>query len=364
MESIRQACPFFHEHVNAFRKGLMFFQVSINIAGSNLKREALEAGGDMQPAPPGPMTVLRDALVMPLRGTLNRFSGGVFQGEDCQPASLLWRNREPRLDGRPAPPEAVRQALGVDSGAAGGRADRLKGAYLFGGYLFRHYGHFLIESLSRLYALKQCAALPIVFSSTHRDILPWQRDVFKLLALRNPICLLTRPAIADQLMLAAPGFALPDIVMPEQIEALGALPSPQRSDKKIWLSRGSYIGGGLHGERALEPHLQALGWEIVHPQFLPIRKQVELIASSARVAGLDGSAFHTALLAREILGRFTIFFLRNMGDHAYTQVARMKGFAQDEIPLAGQVRFLAGQGAERFYRLDGVETVLEALRGD
>jgi hypothetical protein len=322
--------------------------------------ELLEAGKTMQPAPPGPMTVLRQALVMPLRGTLDRFSGGVFQGEDCLPASLLWRDREPALYGMPAPPETVREAWGTGEG----RAVRLKGAYLFGGYLFRHYGHFLIETLSRLYALKQCAHVPIIFSYTHQDIVPWQWDVFKLLGLRKPILMLTRPVVVDQLMLAAPAFTLPDSVTPEQIEALGALPPPPLTDKKIWLSRSSNLGGGLLNERELEPHLQAMGWEIVHPQFMPIRKQVELIASSARVAGMDGSAFHTALLAREILGRFTLFFLRNTGDQAYTRIAGMKGFAQDEIPLAEQASFLAGQGAERFYRISDVELVLEALRGD
>ena len=314
----------------------------------------------MQPAPPGPMTLLRQALLMPLRGTLDQFSGGVFQGEDCLPASLLWRNREPKLYGLPAPPEAVRQALGTGEGCA----VRLKRSYLFGGYLFRHYGHFLIETLSRLYALRQCAGLPIIFSSTHADIASWQWDVFKLLGLRNPILMLTRPAVVNQLMLAAPGFALPDSVTPEQIEALGVMPAPRLTDKKIWLSRSSNRGGGLINERELEPHLRALGWEIVHPQFLPIRKQVALIASSARVAGLDGSAFHTALLAREIRGRLTIFCLRSTSARAYIQIARMKGFAQEEIPLAGKVSFLAGQEAERFYRLDDMEVVLDALRGE
>ena len=322
--------------------------------------EPLAAEKTMQPATPSPMTALRQALVMPLRGTLDKFSGGVFQGEDCQPDSLLWRGRKPKLYGLPAPPEAVREAWGIGEG----RAVRLKNSYLFGGYLFRHYGHFLIETLSRLYALKQCAHVPIMFSSTHQEIVPWQWDVFKLLGLRNPILMLTRPAVADQLMLAAPGFALPDSVTPEQIEALGALPAPPLTDKKIWLSRSSNLGGGLLNERELESRLQAMGWEIVHPQFLSIRKQVALIASSARVAGLDGSAFHTALLAREIRGRLTIFCLRSAGAHVYIRIARMKGFAQDEISLAGKVTFLAGQGAERFYRLDDLEVVLEALRGD
>jgi capsular polysaccharide biosynthesis protein len=133
----------------------------------------------------------------------------VFQGEECLPASLLWRDREPRLCGLPAPPEAVREAWGDGEGRPDMGADRLEGDYLFGGYLFRHYGHFLIETLSRLYALKQCAPLPIIFSSTHRDILPWQRDVFKLVGLRNPILMLKQPAVADQLMLAAPGLPCP-----------------------------------------------------------------------------------------------------------------------------------------------------------
>ena len=313
----------------------------------------------MQSASPGTMAGVSQALVMPLRGTLDKFSGGVFQGEDCLPASLLARNRKPKLFGLPAPTEAVRQALGEGEG----RAVRLKGEYLFGGYLFRHYGHFLIETLSRLYALKQCPPnAPIVFSSTHRDIVPWQREVFKLLGLRNPIHLLRQPAVVDRLMLAAPGFVMPDMVTPEQVEALGAMSAPPRTNKKIWLSRSCYLGGGLHNEQELEAHIQALGWEIVHPQFFSIRKQVALIASSERVAGLDGSAFHTALLAREIRGRFTIFFLRNTGDQAYTKIARMKGFAQEEIPLAEKVSFLLGQGAERFYRLDDFAIVLEALR--
>ena len=305
------------------------------------------------------ISVIREALIMPLRGTLDRFSGGVFHDGVCLPESLLFRDRDPQLYGLPAPHDHVRQALGHE---AGERAERLAGEYLFGGYLFRHYGHFLIETLSRLYALKQCASVPIVFSSTHREIMPWQRDVFKLLGLRNPVIMLTRPAMAERLMLAAPGFVLPDDVIPEQIAALGAMPAPPLTDKKIWLARSSHIGGGLINERELEPRLAALGWEVVHPQYLPVRKQVALLASSAQVAGLDGSAFHTALLAREIRGHFTIFFLRNTHEQAYTRIAQAKGIAQTEIPLAGKARFLLGQGAERFYQLEDADAVIEALR--
>ncbi len=308
------------------------------------------------PAPPRPF-VVHEALVMPLKGTLNHFKAGVFRNGECLDESLLYRDRKPKLYGGPASAAEVAAAMPG--------ADRLRGDYLFGGYLFRHYGHFLIETLSRVYALKQCPPLPILFSSTHRDILPWQLEVFKLLGLRNEIVKLERPTMVDRLVMSTPAFVLPDVVHEAQIAALGAVAAPPLTDRKIWLARSSHIGGGLLNEDTLHPLLKELGWEIVHPQFLPLRKQIALIASSARVAGLDGSAFHTALLAREIRGCFDIFFLRNTTYHAYTRIAQMKGFTQREIRLSeedGTVRFLLGQGAERFYELKDSNAVLWALQ--
>ena len=303
--------------------------------------------------------LVADALVMPLYGTLDRFTAGVFSNGECLVDSLLYRNRQPALYGEPSPAHAVAKALEP------GEAERLQGEYLFGGYLFRHYGHFLIESLARVYALKRCPPFPILFSSTHREIMPWQYDTFKLLGLRNPIIKLTRPAIVERLFLSPPGFSLPDMITQDQIEALGSMPAPPLTAKKIWLSRSSHLGGGLLNEKALHPHLEALGWEVVHPQYLSVRKQVALVASSARVAGVDGSAFHTALLAEKIRGRFDIFFLRNTGSHAYTRIADLKGFAQRETLLSpenGTVRFLHGEGAQRFYELQDPEAILSVLR--
>jgi hypothetical protein len=304
-------------------------------------------------AGPGMIALIGNALVMPLRGTLDRFLGGVFQDGRCLEQSLLYRHGQ--LFGLPAGPAEVAAAL------ADPATDRLEGDYLFGGYLFRHYGHFLIETLSRLYALQAAdPGLPVIFSSTHRAVMPWQKALFRLLGLRGGIVLLTRPTLVERLILAAPGFILPDTALPEQIRALGTVPAPPLTGRKVWLSRGMHIGGGLVNERELFPGLQKKGWEIVDPQFLPVRRQIELLACCAHVAGLDGSAFHTALLAREIRGVFHIFFLRSAGV-PYTSIARFKGFAQREIFLADRATFLLGQGAERFFRLDDPNSVTEAL---
>jgi hypothetical protein len=304
-------------------------------------------------AGPAVMTLVGNALVMPLRGTLDRFLGGAFQAGRCLEQSLL--HRYGRICGLPAGSAEVAAAL------ADPATDRLKGDYLFGGYLFRHYGHFLIETLSRLYALHAAdPGLPVIFSSTHRAVMPWQKSLFRLLGLRGGIVLLTRPTLVERLLLAAPGFILPDTVLPEQIRALGVMPAPPLTGRKVWLSRGMHIGGGLVNERELFPGLKKKGWEITDPQFLPVRKQIALLASCAHVAGLDGSAFHTALLAREIRGVFHIFFLRSPGI-PYTSIARFKGIAQQEIFLADRATFLLGQGAERFFRLDDPDSVTDTL---
>jgi capsular polysaccharide biosynthesis protein len=121
-----------------------------------------------------------------------------------------------------------------------------------------------------------------------------------------------------------------------------------------------HIGGGLINERQIFPGLQRKGWEIVDPQFLSVRRQISLIASCAHVAGLDGSAFHTALLAREIRGNFHIFLLRGSA-RVHARIAQLKGFAQREILLADRAVYLLGTGAERFFRLEDPDVVTDAL---
>lgn len=265
----------------------------------------------MNPGSKRPFTLARHALLMPLEGCMDEFRSGVFVDGVCLEDSLMDRARA----AVPRPPET-----------------ELRGSYLFGGYLFANYGHFLLESLARLYALRQCGSYPLLFMSPNASVATWQRHIFKLLDVGNDILLIHRPTRVERLAVAPPGCSLArNLLTPEQRESLARVSVAGPVSRKIWLSRSAFKHGEILNEREIEADIARHGWDIVHPEQLPIRTQVELVASSALVAGLDGSAFYTALLARKVWGRFFVFSRRKRIPPMLSTVLRDKGVSVEEF---------------------------------
>ena len=234
---------------------------------------------------------IQNALLMPLQGDITCFTSGVFDSAgNFVAGSMLDRCHTPAI---PSP-----------------ASTHLKGVFLFGGYLFGHYGHFILESLSRAYAIAQCRPeVPLLFMTTRKEVDTRSQNVFTILGIQNKIILVHEPTQVDTLLFSEAGCGLyPPRILPEQIAALGAVPvAPDKEGKKIWLSR-SYLSllGGTTNEEAMESHIASLGYKIIHPERLSFLEQVHLIASSAIVAGFDGSAFYTSLFAKKVHGRFIL----------------------------------------------------------
>jgi capsular polysaccharide biosynthesis protein len=255
---------------------------------------------------------IQNALLMPLEGTMDSFSSGVFAQGALVPGTLQSR-------ACPALPLAHTQ--------------HLKGSYIFGGYLFHHYGHFLLESLSRLYAIQKCAPLPVLFMTPNQSIAQWQKIILKHLKIKNDLVLIQEPTLVDNLIVSAAGSsAHPDFILDEQIDALGRMPSAKIiPGKKIWLSRSRfmrlYSGGGVTNESEVEELLQNRGWEIIFPEALDISEQVYHLTSAEHVAGFDGSAFLTPLLAQSVGGSYIIFGRRNFVAPTVSYMLSAKGVA-------------------------------------
>ena len=234
---------------------------------------------------------VQNALLMPLQGDITRFTAGVFDSRGCfLPGSMLDRCHTT------APPAPASR--------------HLKGVYLFGGYFFGHYGHFILESLSRAYAIAQCKPeIPVLFMTTRKEVDARSQNIFNTLGIRNQILLVHEPTTVDTLLFSEAGCGLlPPRITPEQLAALGTVAvAPSKEGKKIWLSR-SYLSllGGITNEEAMENNIASLGYEIIHPERLAFLEQVHLVASASVVAGFDGSAFYTGLFAKKVHGRFII----------------------------------------------------------
>jgi len=177
---------------------------------------------------------------------------------------------------------------------------------VFGGRWSRHFGHFLLESLAKAWYAKQHPELPIAWAwPTDRGdpaYTPWQAAVLEVLGITNEPVFVAEPTRFDEVVVPDSGYRIKDFMAPEQAAFLAAYPAqPRDPDRRVWLSRSRVDPGVLHARR-LEAELAAAGWTVVYPETLSLDEQLTLLATAARVAGDEGSAFHLLALLADVRG--------------------------------------------------------------
>nr|WP_275982288.1 glycosyltransferase 61 family protein [Frigidibacter sp. ROC022] len=172
------------------------------------------------------------------------------------------------------------------------------------GQLWAHFGHFLCESMARIWGLAEAGRLDGLIFIAKRPgrierLKGWQKEFLDLLGIDLPVIVVSAPTEVAELVVPGQGFGLGriDRATPEfraffhdrfcrDVAAEGP--------KKLYLSRSAL--GGLEGsvilEERLEARLSAAGYEIFHPQKHTVAEQVAHYRAATHVLGLDGSAFH------------------------------------------------------------------------
>jgi hypothetical protein len=241
---------------------------------------------------------------------------------------------------------------------------------VYAGVFFHHYGHFLLESLARLWSASAYPDVPIVWvgvdswttSPTWRE---WQREILALLGVTNPVRVLTQPERFDVLHVPDPGWRYADWCHPDHVRFLATYDGPPQDDStKLWLSRtgGENKGVGLVNGEIAERWLQANGWRIMSPERLSIREQLDALASAGLVAGEEGSAFHSLLLLRDVSRKQFHVFRRYGPEHlTFHTIGNARGVNQTfhsnrhdaVISIAGRaVTRIAPNAAEILDHLD------------
>jgi len=238
------------------------------------------------------MRIIKDAVLMPLTGNMDSFSGGLFDAHHkFIDDSINYRGIKPEYH------EPIE--FKTDT-------------YIYGGYLFAHFGHFIWESLDRLPIIRKCKDYPILFISPNERVYKHFQIIFKSIAIRNNIQLIKNPCQIKNLIYCSPHSSIkPLFLSDEQVSALAIFDfHNQCSYKKVWLSRSRLIknrAGTIKNEKLIEKILQLLGFKIIHPEYLPIVEQVRIISCADVIAGFDGSQFFSVLFAKSINGVFHIF---------------------------------------------------------
>lgn len=252
-------------------------------------------GPESQPLPDGgwseQIVTLTGATVVPPEESAFVQPAGVLDsdGRYC-PQGALWRKYRP-LTTEPPMPETIEATL--------------PGRWLWGGVLWAHFGHFLVESTARLWALAHLDAPVdgILFIPKRprvgESVRGFQSDFIGLMAPGLPIKVAAEPTRVEELVVPGQGFGLGKITAGTQsfrdaIHSRFAQEVAPEGPEKIYISR-SQLGlgkGGLLGEERLEELLMEEGYEIFHPQNHDIATQLARYKAAKRVIAADGSALH------------------------------------------------------------------------
>ena len=245
----------------------------------------------------------RDVTVWPWGGNEPggfRRAAGVFDAKGNHlPASHCWRYADSPMTVVPDRDDTAPQR-------------HFEGRWLFGGVYYPHFGHFLVETTSRLWALEKTGPVAgILFfpkkKLTHefkliRDYVPFFAALgLGELTLRAPQV----PVTVDALALPEPGFGIGEMIAgrPEyrafMRDRLSHI-APEGA-RDIYVSRTGLASrrGTVVMESRIEDLLSAAGYEIFHPQCHSITEQIARYRAARRIVALDGSGLHLAAMVVE-----------------------------------------------------------------
>ena len=271
----------------------------------------MAVGTDMDMTPPRAdsgwsreIVTLRDAVIIPPSNARQRKPAGVLRANGrCCLHSLVWRHGKLMT----TPPDMP------------GRVPRhLSGRWLWGGVLFDHFGHFLVESLARLWALQDAGDIAgVVFiprwPRRGPDLAGFQRAVFECIRPALRVEIATRATRVDTLVVPGQGLGLGvpgdnehsisrgTTEMHDFARSRFAPTIRAEGPDALFVSR-SRLGparGGLFCEERLDGLMAAEGYTVLHPETVDISTQIARYKAARRIVFTDGSAAHLfALVAR------------------------------------------------------------------
>lgn len=183
--------------------------------------------------------------------------------------------------------------------------DALEGEWLWGGVLYGHFGHFLVETASRLWAVPRLREhlRGVVFVekySSERSGLPaYKAEYFQLLVGDLPMCILRVPTRVETLHVPGQGFGLGRISKGTRVfrrfvaEHFASDVEPE-GPENLFITRSQLAldREGFVGEAIFDDRMERAGYEVFCPEKHDLRTQVSRYRAARRIVGMDGSAFH------------------------------------------------------------------------
>lgn len=184
--------------------------------------------------------------------------------------------------------------------------------YYYIGPIHAHYGHFLLATFSRFWALRQLSHLKkmklVTFSLPDLSSHPYIEHLLNAVGYsKDDLISFSHPTIIENVYIPWPSFEETNYVYEifsnfyNDIGRRICSGTPHgTNDTPIYLAKYKLPGAvaKLDNEEVIANHLASRGVEIIFPETLSLKEQVALFTQRTHFAGLMGSAFHTASFVR------------------------------------------------------------------
>ncbi len=204
-------------------------------------------------------------------------------------------------------PEELIESLTAAGPEHGADIPTQPGLHYFAGAAWSHFGHFILEGLSRLWLLARVpesirAELRFVFYND-RPLPDWQLEFLEALGVAaERIVYLTKPQRFERMIVPSLAYNLHRWAAPAQgdtWEHIGRAFDRGDGPTRVYLSRSRYPHNRtLLDEAEIEQRFQARQFTVLHPQELSIADQVAAVRHARLIAGSAGSAMYLSAFAR------------------------------------------------------------------
>lgn len=314
----------------------------------------------LDPAPKAPFTgeilTLSQALLVPERAHDAPLASGVLHsdGRWCELSKAWIRARKSSPAPTLRPDEPIRD---------------LAGTHLFGGHFRGHFGHFLVESTARLWALGHLDSPPdsLLYlpyrgnAAAVTRAIEGQADFFRLLGITMPVRTFGEVLRVERLIVPELGFGWLDRyagspAYRQFMQSRLAAAAPAEGGEKLYVSRAKLNAqrGGILGERVIEENLARLGWEIFHPEKHPLQVQIARYKAARQIIALDGSALHLAAYVMPPRGRLAMILRRSKANSADYEL-QFRNFCEITPDVIDAIRYdwVAGEAGRVDFRSVG-----------
>lgn len=173
---------------------------------------------------------------------------------------------------------------------------------IFGGVLIGHFGHFLLESMPRLWYIvenpQDTRKIVFIIHPIEGGYKKWFESFLELLDIPLSRCIFverealkfSHMTIPEESIHSWYGYNEKYLVPYQKIISN----CPKSNIKKIYFSRGKFKEAGTLciGEEIFEDFYRKQGFEIVYPESLPLKEQISLVAGAEHFVCTKGSLSH------------------------------------------------------------------------